>query len=106
MSAQESQAEFPPTLNLILNCLQTTTTSISIIACLWLFGAWHFTKPKTLGINMIAILSLGDAISHVASIHQIWFYDPTITTQVLWFIEMVSLMFSSLWGSSMAYLTY
>lgn len=91
------------TLNIILTCIQTFLSILSIIACIWLFWSWRLTKIKTLGLNLVGILGIGDFIAHIGSIPSLWQARPPL---IPWFIQNSGIMFSVLWGSVIAYLTY
>jgi len=80
----------------------TTTSSVSIIACIWFQILYHKFLKKTLALRMIAILSLSNLICHISEVLITFLSEKMELT--LSNIFNIFLLFTIIWSSSIAFI--
>jgi len=87
-------------------CLTTNITNgLSIIACICFFFSCASLPKRTLGVQMIIILAIGNLLFHITTIFDFWIKEPKII-KITAMILNVSAKFSLLWAANISYFLY
>jgi len=99
MSINDISPELPDLLT------TNITNGISILACIWFFFRCASLPKRTLGVQMIIILAIGNFLFHLTTIFDYWFTELKIMKITRMILD-VSTKFSLLWAANISYFLY
>lgn len=86
----------------VWDVILTSTSTLSILSCIWFQINYHRKLKKTLALRMIAIISLSNIVCHIAEV--LTTFLPEDGGPAASNIFNIGLLFTIIWSSSIAFI--